>query len=870
MRLHIFRRAFEQLDIVESDGDSASFNHLLVMGELLTKFVVLGMCALVCDDSDRHRYALLYRLVRADSIGHWTHVFDDVLVGPTSQLLSPTAQAEKRALITRTTTGDWQYDAISLLDSILRDLDPDRPGLPAKLEGRAWFSTFVQLRNTTRGHGVLFPKFCASSSPKLRQAIELILDSFPLFQREWVYLHQNLSGKYRVTRIGLSDEAFQPLKSAAPAKWGQLLNGVYVFTDVPVKVELLFTDPDLTDYFMPNGAFRDKSFETISYLTNVKHLESNQNFLSPATQLPASATEGCSKLHVDGETFSNAPTLASGYIRRKSLEDQLFELITDRERRPIVSLIGRGGIGKTSLALEVLARVAQKEHYSAILWFSSRDIDLLPQGPKPVRPHLLDEKDMAKEFVTQLSQLVQVDGTHKPIEHFAKALTKSPLEGPILFVFDNFETASFPVQLFNWIDTYIRHPNKILITSRFREFKGDYAVDVLGMEDSEAMQLVESFGQSLGIAARITPSLKQEIVRESDGHPYIIKMLLGEFAKNGALGQVERIVASKDDILNALFDRSFAKLSSAAQLVFLTLASWRSVIPKVAVEAVLLRPVNEKLDVQSALDELQQSSFIEVLSDEQDHQDFIALPLSATIFGRKKLGTSAMKLSVEANVELLLYFGAGQRTDLQHGIGPRIEKFFRKIAANSVNDEKQLVQHRPVLEYLSRQYAPGWLLLARMLEEKYGLPKVGSEVLEVIRHFIAASTNPLQAAAGWTELVRVARTIGDTTAELQGLMELASLPNASMQLLSDAANRVNNIAKVQASQLAQDERRLLAHKLLKLAEDNIAEADATDLSRFAWLALGFQDEDRAREFVSEGLKLDPENYYCLKLAERMA
>jgi hypothetical protein len=42
-----------------------------------------------------------------------------------------------------------------------------------------------------------------------------------------------------------------------------------------------------------------------------------------------------------------------------------------------------------------------------------------------------------------------------------------------LFVFDNFETVRSPAELYIWIDTYVRPPDKVLITTRFRDFKGD-------------------------------------------------------------------------------------------------------------------------------------------------------------------------------------------------------------------------------------------------------------------------------------------------------------------------------------------------------------------------------------------------------------
>jgi len=867
--LHFFRRGFEELEISRSDGEASYFSQLLYLGELLSKISTAAMCAAVREDSDRHRYALSYRLVRADGVGEWAQVMDEVVSGPTSQLLRLEIQAEKRQLSTRLSAETWQYKSISLIDACLRKLNQDRQGLPAKLEGRLWFSHFAELRNSTRGHGALESGVCAQLSPLLEESIRLLIDNLDLFQREWVYLYKNLSGKYRVTRISHTGESFQPLKSSDPQKWGALRDGAYYFIGFPVRVDLLYTDPDLTDYFVPNGNFKPKTFETISYLTNSKRLESSTPYLVPSTQLPVSETQGICNLEAGGETFTNLPHLAQGYVRRAGLEDKLLQLLMD-DRHPVVSLIGRGGIGKTSLALRVLQRVAQETRFDAILWFSSRDIDLFPSGPKPVRPHLLDEKDMAKEFASLLKQLVPIPEDEKPMTTFANALTASPLERPILYVFDNFETVGSPVQVYNWVDTYIRNPNKVLITSRFREFKGDYAVDVLGMEEEEALDLIRQVSLHIGVENIVDDKAAAEIYRESDGHPYVIKILLGEIARLKRLVQIERVIAGKDEILDALFDRSFSKLSPAAQLVFFTLSSWRSVIPKVAVEAVMLRPANEKLDVEKALDELEQSSFIEIISEAEDNQQFISVPLSAAVFGKKRLEISPMKVSVEANIQLLLFFGAGQRSDMHHGIAPRIERFFKRVAAETSSDESKLNQYLPILEYLSRRYAKGWLLLSRLYEERYGNSQNSDAALEAVRRFIEASKeNADDRNAGWQRLVGLAKAKGDVITEIQGMIEISSLPNSSFDAISDSANRLNILSKSQDSHLAYDERKLLSEKLLKIAEDRIEEANATDLSRLAWLCLGLDRPERAANFVSKGLSLDCENEYCMRLAERL-
>src|SRR5262249_30668154 len=161
-------------------------------------------------------------------------------------------------------------------------------------------------------------------------------------------------------------------------------------------------------------------------------------------------------------TFANLPETKSGYIHRDALELELLERVID-DRHAVITLVGRGGIGKTSVALSVLDRVAQGDRFGAIFWFSARDIDLLPQGPRMVRPHLRTVSDIGLEFSRLMAPTEAETKGFKPEKYLADALTKSPIQTPFLYVFDNFETARNPLDLFKWLDTYIRLPNKILI-----------------------------------------------------------------------------------------------------------------------------------------------------------------------------------------------------------------------------------------------------------------------------------------------------------------------------------------------------------------------------------------------------------------------
>ena len=162
--------------------------------ELLVKVVCAGMLASLCDDTDRHRYRLAHRLIRADGVGEWAATLDEILIGPAAQSISEEARTEQRELTQKCNPGDWQYDSVICLDSCLRTLDKQREGFPFKLEGKRWFLLFTELRNRTRAHGATSPSLCSQICPHLEKPIRLVIENFSLLKREWAYLHRNLSG----------------------------------------------------------------------------------------------------------------------------------------------------------------------------------------------------------------------------------------------------------------------------------------------------------------------------------------------------------------------------------------------------------------------------------------------------------------------------------------------------------------------------------------------------------------------------------------------------------------------------------------------------------------------------------------------------
>ncbi len=860
-----FTRMWQRTDVDRQDSDTTLGLSLLYFGEMVIKTIGVGLVAAIQDDRERNRYRQLCRLVRTDGIGEWVSTIEDVLTGPTLQSLSGSAKEERSQLFDRATSG-WQFDATQLMHDCVEIVEPNSEKLPTKVDARRWLSDFAKLRNATRGHGAAYSEMYSKICVPLEKSLRIFTENFRLFQRPWAFLYRNLSGKYRVTKISQPSSEFDEYKRGHFTH-AVSSDGVYVWFEQPAKVALMFSSVDAIDFWYPNGKFTERKFETISYITSSRCDEDSTPYLKPSTPLPPSETEGFKNLDIQGNSFGNLPPKQGGYIQRHALENELKQALLN-DRHPVITLVGRGGIGKTWLTLNVLYDVANLSRFTAILWFSARDIDLLPEGPKTVTPHVLTTPEISQEFAKLLEPSGYKEKGFDSVKFLSERMTYSP-DGPILFVFDNFETVRAPIELFNWIDTYVRLPNKVLITTRFREFKGDYPIEVLGMNESESEELILSTSQSLEIAHLLTESYKTELYQESNGHPYVMKVLLGEVAKAGKIVRVERIVAARDDILDALFERTFSGLSPVAKRVFLTMCSWRSSIPLLALEAVLLRPINERMDVESAVEELSRSSFVELTSSKEDNELFVTVPLAASVFGKKKLSTYGMKSAVESDLQLLHAFGAAQQSDINRGVGPRIEKLYRHIAERISLSQTTMEESLPILELVATKFPRAWLLLAKLYQEIDS--RYTDKAKECARRFIETSPQDKnELSSAWGYLAQLCSQTEDWTGEIQALVEMCQLPNISFYEISNSVNRVNLLFNQQFYVLDSEEKRIISRKLAEVMEGRIFdEGDATDCSRLAWLLVRLKDENKAKQIIDHGLSIEPDNEYCKKFLNRL-
>ncbi len=102
-------KMWTRVEIDRQDSDASLFHALIFLGEMLTKVVASGLIAAIDDDRERHRYRQLHRVIRADGIGEWASVIEDVLTGPSAQYLRPEAAELQRELTQRLGPDSWQH-----------------------------------------------------------------------------------------------------------------------------------------------------------------------------------------------------------------------------------------------------------------------------------------------------------------------------------------------------------------------------------------------------------------------------------------------------------------------------------------------------------------------------------------------------------------------------------------------------------------------------------------------------------------------------------------------------------------------------------------------------------------------------------------
>ncbi|KAJ3687128.1 hypothetical protein LUZ61_016292 [Rhynchospora tenuis] len=176
-------------------------------------------------------------------------------------------------------------------------------------------------------------------------------------------------------------------------------------------------------------------------------------------------------------------------------KENIVELLLDPNtpRRRVVSIVGQGGLGKTTLAKKVYNSDKIRRDFEIRVWLSISQqykfIDVLRMMLEGIRPLDGDEKDLLRDHSSQRRSEV----------HFVRELNKLLKENRYLIIMDDVWTHDIWEQI-NEALPDVRNGSRILITTRFSEVatRADptcdpYNLAYLGEKESLQLLLKKAF-----------------------------------------------------------------------------------------------------------------------------------------------------------------------------------------------------------------------------------------------------------------------------------------------------------------------------------------------------------------------------------------
>jgi hypothetical protein len=222
---------------------------------------------------------------------------------------------------------------------------------------------------------------------------------------------------------------------------------------------------------------------------------------------------------------------------------------------PLVTIDGIGGIGKSTLALEVANRYMSKqdrksanEHFEAIIWTSAKQNILTIEGIVPRRNALRTLSDILNTISTVLLQTVEhVHSINDTIGLVTSLLTRRRT----LLIVDNLETIDDP-----FVMEFLRElpaPTKAIVTTRHR-LDVAYPVRLVGMTEDDADRLIAH--ECLKKSVPLDKTERHKLYQRTGGVPLAIVWSVAQISHGHTIGTVlKRLGQPNDDLIRFTFEQ---------------------------------------------------------------------------------------------------------------------------------------------------------------------------------------------------------------------------------------------------------------------------------------------------------------------------
>lgn len=291
----------------------------------------------------------------------------------------------------------------------------------------------------------------------------------------------------------------------------------------------------------------------------------------------------------------------TGFIGREDDVNKLIRLCFGPY--PVITIVGEGGIGKTSLALKVAYDLMDLPNnpFQAIVWTTAKSKQLTASQIREIDYAISDSLGMIRAISDELSG----QKTDNPMEEVLSYMK----EFRILLILDNLETV-----LDSRIRTFMQElpaGSKVLITSRLGLGAFDVPVTVSEMSQRDAIELLRTFAKNRGVKSLYrlgTPKLAAYCARMKHS-PLFMKWFVSA-VQTGR--RPEEIFANPDMFLDFCMSDVYSYLSENSRMVLKSMQAVAGAHSQA--ELAFLNQDMDTLELQKSLTELLTTNMVRMIS----------------------------------------------------------------------------------------------------------------------------------------------------------------------------------------------------------------------------------------------------------------
>lgn len=291
------------------------------------------------------------------------------------------------------------------------------------------------------------------------------------------------------------------------------------------------------------------------------------------------------KRDTNGELFVNVPEDDFELIGRRNEMRDLEQWL--RGRDAVVTIAGRGGVGKTAVAIKLVHKLwdvpTSERLFKAVIWVTGKNSRLTNIGIEEFEAELTTYEQLIETLCTVLEGDDLEDLTLEELEEHVSILL-SLHDFPILIVVDNLETISEDYRIIEFIKQ-IPHPSKVLVTSRIGIGEIEHRLQLTGLNETDARTLAritarETSGELTDAILRLDDASLTNWLDPVDGVAVAIKWMVAQIALGKSFESVRAVAGSNEsELVEFLFRDVYSLLAESARTMMCVLSIFNANAP---------------------------------------------------------------------------------------------------------------------------------------------------------------------------------------------------------------------------------------------------------------------------------------------------